>query len=350
MASKLLELAKKHKDNKYLWFGFSSLIILASIWFADPERFLESARSADLLILAPAFFFGLMNFPFWSYVWYRVFRSSGIDVSYFRAIKIFMAGQFMNSITPLGQFGGEPVMAYLVKENSGASYEKAISSVFSADVMNAIPMVTFSIGGALYMIFFESGVLNSAGQRVIQSLYVVLFATIVGGGLVYLLWFEAGTIEEKIVSLLEKISDIIGRGEKTVQKIEGMLEEVEESFRAIGEDPRYLLKTAIVSHVGFLMQVFCFFFIIHSLGYDPDFAPIYLVVVLSGLAAFTPTPGGSGAFEIAMAELSATFFSSLGVTFATGLTIAILYRLTTYWPQIMIGYLALNSLNGEVER
>jgi hypothetical protein len=48
-----------------------------------------------------------------------------------------------------------------------------------------------------------------------------------------------------------------------------------------------------------------------------------------------------------MAGLITVFFTD--INFAVGLIIAILFRLTTYWPGILIGWIALNSLGGTKE-
>ncbi|MFB6158396.1 MAG: YbhN family protein [Candidatus Nanohalobium sp.] len=331
------------KDSKMVWFAISTAMIAGMIYFADVEKFIESVQSARVLPLIPAFVLGLSIFPLLSYVWYRVFTASGIHTTYWKALKVFMAGNFMNSVTPLGQFGGEPLMAYLVQKNWDESYEKSISSVFSADIMNATPHVTFVVGGGLYMMLF-----HSINQLIVQALYATLMMTVLGGLLVYLLWFEAGTIEGKIVDALRKISSFVGKGSSVVDKLEEKLAEVEESFRAIGESPRYLFKTAVVAHIGFLTQVFCFYFIALSLGFQADITPIFFVTTLAGLATFSPTPGGSGTMEAAMAGLITVFFP--GTSFATGLTVAILFRITTYWPGILLGWLALNNLQkGEIE-
>jgi uncharacterized protein (TIRG00374 family) len=328
------------KDNSYIWFGISTLIIISMIYFADIGKFIESVRTAKLLPLIPALILGLAVFPTWSYVWYRVFKKSKINTPYRKSLNIFMAGNFMNSITPLGQAGGEPVMAYLLEDNSDASYEKSISSIFSADVINGTPVITFVVGGAAYLAFFES--LN---QAVLQGVYVALTATVLGGALMYLLWFESGKIEGAIIAALKKFNELTGRGESFVKSIEEKLQRLEETFADIGEDPVYLFKTAVVAHIGFLLQIFNFYFIMIALGFTPDLTPIYFIVVFSGLANFSPTPGGSGTFEAAMAGLTTVF---LPVSFATGLTAGILFRLTTYWPGILLGYISLNSLNGKV--
>ncbi|MFB6245686.1 MAG: YbhN family protein [Candidatus Nanohaloarchaea archaeon] len=323
---------------KLLWFGVSTLIIGGMIYLADVSKFLEAIQRAELLYLALALLLGLSVFPIWAYVWYSFFDTMNLQIPYVRSLKVFMAGSFMNAVTPLGQFGGEPVMAYLISRNTESSYEKAFSTVLSADIVNAVPIFTFVIGGAFYLLAF-----GSMNQVVVQTLYIALLTTVVGGAAVYLLWFEAQKIETLVVGVMRAVSGALGRGEKYVESAEERLEEVQRSFRTVGENPRHLMKVAAVSHLGHLSQILCLFFVLLSFGHSPDFTPLYFIIALSGLANFSPTPGGSGTFEAAMASLISVF---LPVSFATGLSVAIVFRLTTYWPGILLGYGSLNLLEG----
>ena len=330
------------KNNNYLWFGISTAIIISLIYFADTSKLAKSVTEADFLLLIPALSLGLAVFPLWSYIWYRVFKKSGINVPYPKSIRIFMAGNFMNAITPLGHAGGEPLMAYLLEQNSTANYEKSLSSIFSADIINLTPTITYLLGATAYLSIF--GTIN---QIVLQGLYIGILTAIFGGGAVYLLWFESGTIEAKIFYLGEKISEKTDRGDYILESLEEKLEKVEKNFETIGENPSYLLKTALVSHTVILFQVFKFYFIMLSLGFKLDMAPIFFVVVLSSIANWTPTPGGAGTYEATMAALATAFFP---ISFETGITAAMIVRLTTHWPGMLIGWLSLNSLKGEVKR
>ena len=62
---------------------------------------------------------------------------------------------------------------------------------------------------------------------------------------------------------------------------------------------------------------------------------------MTSLANFSPTPGGSGAYEAAMATILSTL---LGVPGSLAVTVGILYRFTTFWPGLIIGYLSISTL------
>lgn len=320
-----------------LWFLLSTAIIGAMIYFADFSRFVSAVNHAKISVLIPAFALGLSVFSIWAFTWYSFFEKMGLNISYQKSLRLFMAGNFLNSVTPLGQFGGEPFMAYIISENTEASKEKAFSTVLSADIVNAVPMFTFILGGSAYLMIFGA----SVNQMVIETLYVAILTTVIGGGIVYLLWFETGKIEGGILRFLEKTSDLLGRGKGIVDKAEKSLNKVEESFSTVGESPIHLVRTAVVAHLGFIFQLFCLYLILLSVGHPTNFTPLYFVITLSAFGNFSPTPGGSGTFEAIMAGLLTVFIS---IDFATALVVAILFRLTTYWPGLIIGYLSLNSL------
>jgi len=328
--------------KKVAWFGVSTIILLGLIYFADISKFIDALSSADPLPLIPAFVFGFSVFFVFANTWREFLTKMGAETSLSEAFRLFMSGQFMNSVTPLGQFGGEPFMAYVINQNTDLSYEEAFSTVLSGDIINGVPTFTFLIGGGVYLALF-----SSLTDIVAQTLYAAVIILAVGGPIAYLLWFKTGAIEGFLVSILSKISDKLGRGDKLVSTIESRLDEVEKAFESIGENPYHLLKTALIAHLSFIFQVFCLYLILFAFGFTPDFSPLYFIIVIAGLANFAPTPGGSGAYEATMTFLLTQFLPSVSNEFAVAT--AIIFRLTTYWPGILVGYLALLSLENSGE-
>jgi len=329
--------------KKVLWFGVSTAIILGMIYFADVQRFMAAIQRADIRYLVPAFSLGLSVFLVWTYTWYSFFKDMGMKISYSKSFRLFMAGNFFNSVTPLGQFGGEPFMAYIISKNTDYSAERGFSAVLSADIVNSAPTLTFIIGGALFQFLFG----NTIRDEVLTVFYIVLLAAVGGALIVYLLWFKSGSIENALIRVLRRTTSAIGKGESMVTSLEERLKRVQDAFSEIGDNPVELLKTALVAHLGFLSQVVCLAFILLSLGFSFNFVPLYFTLTLSALANFSPTPGGSGTFEAAMAGLLALF---LNITFAQALVAAILFRMTTYWPGILIGYISFNTLENGVKK
>ncbi|MBC5792625.1 MAG: flippase-like domain-containing protein [Nanohaloarchaea archaeon] len=322
-----------------LWYGVATLILVAMVYVADINKVIDALSSADLKFVFLALILGFSVFIILSNTWHEFLNKTGLDISRISSFRLFMAGEFMNSITPLGQFGGEPFMAYIIKRNTDLSYEKAFSTVLSADIINGMPTLTFILGGAGFLLLF-----GSINNLMLQAVYAAFMIIAIGGPLVYALWFRTGTVEGIIVTVLQKISDTIGRGQNIVESVDERMDEIENAFDTIGENPRHLLETAAITHIYFLLQVGCLYLVLVSLGIDPDFTPLYFVIVISGLANFTPTPGGSGAFEATMAFLIATFVPAVTGEAGIAVAAAVLYRLCTYWPGIIAGYISITGL------
>lgn len=327
------------RTERMLWFGVTTAIIVGLVYFADIGEFIEALQSASIPLLIPAFVAGLSVFLVFGYTWYRFLTKIGLDIGYFKSLKLFMAGQFMNSVTPLGQFGGEPFMAHVIRKNTDASYEKSFSAVLSADIVNGIPVLTFVLGGAIYMLLF-----SSMNDVVLQTAYAGAGLTVLGGLIVYLLWFKAGVIENYLLRILTFFSELTGLGESLVEKAEERLEEVQNSFKTIGEDPYHLFKTAAIAHLSFVLQVICLYFIMLSLGQNVALTPLYFIIAVAGLANFAPTPGGSGAYEATMTGILIAF---LGIDKEIAAAVAVLFRLTTYWPGLLLGYLSFVNVEAE---
>lgn len=324
---------------KALWFGVSTLILGTVVYLADLSRFMSAVASAELIYLLPALVFGVLPFAVYAFTWHRFLNKVGYSISYLGSLRIYFGGQFMNAVTPVGQFGGEPFMAYVIKDNTDLKYEEAFSTVLSADLVNSVPILTFVTGGTLYLLF-----LGGIQDFLLQLLAVTFLVVFLGSSLAYILWFRSGTVESIILSFLKFFVDLTGRGKSFYRGVEERFEGVEEAFETIGENPRHLISTAIIVHLEFVFRVLCLYLVLGSLGFFGDFAPIYFVLAFAGIANFAPTPGGSGAYEVTMAGLISLF---MGVELATAVAAAVLYRLMTYWPGILIGYSALLTLRGD---
>ena len=325
------------KDSKILWYGISTLLLAVLVYTTDVERFINSLLQVDPLYMSLAMISGFSVFLVFGWIWYRIFKKVGIEADLKTSYELFMAGNFVNSITPLGQAGGEPFMAYLVSENTGTSYEKSLSAVITSDMINLIPALTYTVLGIIYLMFFG---LELPGLKPLIIVLIAIIGILGGGG--YLLWSKDNRLKNflfRIVDYIEKKADI---SQKIIESIKERIESAEEAFADAGGDPIYLGKTALISHIYPLTQIIALWLILQGMGVEAGIGAIGLTVILSGLAHFSPTPGGTGAFEIAFAGLLIAFVP--GIAPSDAVASAVLFRLTSYWPGIPIGYLFLLHL------
>ncbi|MFQ3308576.1 MAG: hypothetical protein ACI977_000818 [Candidatus Nanohaloarchaea archaeon] len=324
------------KGKRLKWALVATVFLGILIYLADVREFLHFIGSSNKTYLLGALLCGLTAVPFLANSWHQFINRVGGKQSFPSSLRLFMAGNFMNAVTPLGQFGGEPFMAYIIKDNTDISYQQALSSVISADIINTIPVLTFTLIGTIYM--FASSSLNNF---LLELLFVVFIFSVVGGTLIFLLWFKPGFIEQRVLVSVDKITRIIGRGEHYIESLEERLKEIEDSFETLGSSKSFLAKTALVAHIFFILQVTCFYLITRGLGLEVPVVLIIFALPLASLATFAPTPGGSGAYEATMTSILITL---AGISYTPALAAAVLFRAVTYWQDIVLGYLSFITL------
>jgi len=329
--------SSKFKDSKILWYSVSTLILAGLIVFADIKEFVKAVSSVDPLLMFASLVSGLSVFLIWGYVWHSFFQNLGFKSSAIKSYKILMAGNFMNSVTPLGQFGGEPFMAYVVSKNTGEGYERSLSTVISADIVNAIPFLTYGSIGILYIMLFST--ITMSMRTGIYLLMIINVSLII---LAYLTWFKTDKIESIIHNFLDKIESRINYSTKLIDSIKDRIADTKEAFKQAGDDKRHLVKVITVSHLAPLTQLISLYLILLGLDVLPTFAGVYFTVILGGLASFSPTPGGAGTFEAAFSGLLLFFYPEIALD--TAVASSVLFRLTTFWPGLLIGYISLLNL------
>ena len=328
---------KQLKNSKVLWYGVSSVILAALVLLADIGDFIGALRSIDPFYMILALLSGMASFLVWGYVWHSFFVKLGINTGKMKSYRLMLAGNFVNSITPFAQLGGEPFMAYVVSDNTDASYEKTLSAVMTSDMINILPTFTFIFVSLGYVLLFQS-LQNSLKN----SIYIVAILSIFVLILAYLMWFRFDLIESKLGKILDKIHEKSGRGEEIIEVLKSKIEVIRESFDEVGADRSHLIKNIGVAHLTPIAYAFSLSFILLGLGVEPNVPAVFFTVILGGIASFSPTPGGSGTVEAAFAGVLTLFYPGIGLSQAV--VAAILFRACTYWPGILIGYAAMLSL------
>src|SRR5262249_3017765 len=74
--------------------------------------------------------------------------------------KLWMVGEALNTVTPLGSFGGEPVKAGLMKKHYGVGLREATAALVLAQTINIIALVVFLVAG--FVLMLRSQVIPSA--------------------------------------------------------------------------------------------------------------------------------------------------------------------------------------------
>lgn len=322
--------------NRVLWYLVSTAILVGLVYVADYRELVAMLRSSEPQYIGLAVLCGCFTLLMWAVVWHRFFGMLGITMRFRESLQLLLAGTFLNAVTPLGRFGGEPFVAHMVASRTDATFPQALSSVSSSDLSNAFPFITFGTVAILYLMLF--GTLQSA---LLDVAPLVLVLAVVAVVTIYLLWFGG------LQSVAERIdrSVTLDLRSRRLQRYAGWLKrkggKVLSRMRDVGDQPRKIVPALVVSHVAVVGHVGATYFALVSVGVDPVAHTVLLVVALSAFLTFSPTPGSVGTFEAGFAGLVLLFFPVGG---ATATSIAILYRIGTYLPGVLLGYLGFVSL------
>lgn len=324
------------KREQIKWFALSFLILVILVYIADFKKLIDSLKSAKPAYVLLALIFGILPLFVWGFSWYRFVNKVGIKISYRKIFPIYLGSNFMNAITPLGQLGGEPFMAYILSKNTDLPYEKAFPAVLSADMINYIPRITLSLTGTIFL-------LTSTKQTQLLHELIITAITIaaIGSILTYLLWFETSKVEKTLLYTIKKITATTGKGKKIESKIEEKIESLKTAFQSIGENPRQLLTTAAIIHLAPIFNIIALYFVLLSLGINPDILILVFILPLSSISNLSPTPGATGAYEAVMTTLLTTL---LPIGLSQALAASIIFRFITYGPGLTIGYLSLAKI------
>jgi len=322
--------------KRLLWYLVSTSILAGLVYVSDYREFMRVLFRSDLGYVALTIMCGCFTLLMWSIVWHRFFGLLDIRIRFRESLRLLLAGTFLNAVTPLGRFGGEPFVAHFISSRTDATFPQALSSVSSSDLSNAFPFVTFGAVAILYILVF--GTVGSAVAEVVPLVVVLVVGSIVT---IYLLWFGG------IQSVFDYIDHVIpftaefGRWQPYVESLKQKGRKVLSRMRDIGDHPRKIVPTLLLSHVAVVGHIGAVYFSLLSVGVEPVAHTILLVVALSAILTFSPTPGSMGTFEAGFAGLIVLFFPVAG---ATATSIAILYRVGTYLPGVVFGYLSFVSL------
>lgn len=271
----------------------TTLVLLILVAVIDTGRGLEMILSADPGFLAAAFVLANATLLINAIVWKEVLKGVGIELSYRKTVQVVLTNTFINNITPFGNTGGEPVIAYYLAEKFDQSKGRTLSAVLTADIINFSPLLTSALAGA--------------------TAYSPLTASFI---------FPAA------------FKDI-----KT--KIIGEYRQFRKGLSDTSLDRNDVLRLASITHISVGMDILAVWMVLASLGLNVALIPLLFIVPLARIANYTPLPGGTGPYELALSGLLVYFY---GIPAAGAVSAAVLYRTITYYFGIFAGSAAAVSL------
>jgi hypothetical protein len=291
------------------------------------RRVADVLAGARLRWLAAGCLSTLVCLALWGKAWQVVLGVAGIDVPYRRLVVTYLAATFANYVTPLGQAGGEPFIAYVLSRDTAASYEESLASVVTADLLNLLPFFSFSAVGLSVLL---------AGTNlptVVEPLVQGLLAMAVGVPAVVMAGWRYRTRVR--TAILRAVGPVARRTRRvSVEGVAARVDDLYESFGRIATDRRALAEAIAFAYLGWVFFALPLYFAGLTLTVPIDPLLVLFIVPASTLAGMTPSPGGLGGVEFALVALVVALTP---IEAAAAFAVAIVYRLASYWFALLVG-------------
>jgi len=292
---------------------FSTTILGALIYFADIGNVYNTVKNGDLSLLTLALLVSNLPVLIYAFTWKEVFEISGIELSYINSLRVVFANIFVNNVTPFGNIGGEAAVTYIISNTTDYSPGKIFSSILMSSIINFAPLGSILILGLLL-----------TGQYTILISLTIFLSIIV--------------ILRKHLIRKKNLPNFFNRIPQRVLKF---FKDFMGASSNLLEHKLKLIFLLGITHFAIIFDVISIVIIAEAYGGD-IFSPLILLVVpLSRVANYFPTPGGSGSYEAMMIGLL-TIIMNLEPIVA--ISTVITYRAVTYYIGLLLGYIALNSI------
>lgn len=299
-------------------------LLAAGIGIREVERALADAR---LRWLAAGCASTLVGLALWGRAWQVILRVSGVDVPYRRLVVTYFAATFANYVTPLGQAGGEPFIAYVLSRDTEASYEESLASVVTADLLNLLPFFSFSAVGL--SVLLAGAKLPDAVEPLAQGLLLMAVgvpAVVMGA------WRFRTRVRSSVLCAVAPLARRTRR--VSLDGVARRLDDLYAAFGRIATDRRALVEALAFAYLGWAFFALPLYFAGLTLGLPVDPLLVLFIVPASTLAGLTPSPGGLGGVELALVAL---IVALTPIAPAGALSLALVYRIASYWFALLVG-------------
>ncbi|HHQ44975.1 MAG TPA: flippase-like domain-containing protein [Candidatus Altiarchaeales archaeon] len=262
------------------------------------------------------------------------------DISFKRILPVSFMGYFMNSMTPMGMAGGEPVRAYVLGKTEDISVEDSAASVIVDLFLEIFPLLFLILLAIYYVVSFDVGVLAFtlllASAIAISCFLAFILLLVVNEGL-------ANLIVGKSVGLAARIPVKFLKNHALDAK--KRMDEIRFNFRCAMKSAMFNKKIlffgTIISSVIWFLNILRVYLIFQMLGVELSI-PVLVVTRITVVAVSFASiiPGAVGLWE----GSTTWIFSVFGILPATAMAAALIERFFSYLIANIIGFISASYL------
>lgn len=253
----------------------------------------------------------LLYYFFQNFAWAIIMRKTFREVGFLSLLKARIAGEAMNGLIPLGNFGGEPVKAYILAEKT--SQTEIVASLILDKTIFAFGSLLYIFSGLVLAVF----ALSELGWEIKFLIFAIIALMVYG-----LVWFvRKKTFFTQLCSKLEGWGIATTFFRKRMQNIRKMDERIESFYRS---NKRRFIASLLLHFFAKIINAFEFYLIFKYLGFELTFIHALCINSLSIMinALFMFVPGHWGIAEGAQGFI----FLAIGLEPSDGVAVGVVRR------------------------
>ena len=300
------------------------------------EKFLGLLSNVRKTFLLLAILFNLLNIITFTVSWW--FLTPG-KIGFYKLFKFYLAGTFINNITPSFGTAGEPVKAMFLGKETGTSKAECFAGVVSVRMLNMFPFITIGMLGAWLM--FSNPRIELSFWTIVGLIFSVGLAFLIFGLIIYF-YMRKDKLSSFIHSSIRFLAPFIGLVKKGfdqsayVAAVDESINSFHGGLQNIHQDRSGLAKATLFSYLGWVFDILAIYMIFLSIGEtNIQISVLIISYTISMISGWLPLflPGGLGIVDGTMALL----FYYGGVPWEMAVLATLLYRLASYWFNTILG-------------
>lgn len=313
------------------------------------DRFLFLISNVNKSFVIIVFLLNILNIITFTMSWKFLIP---MDVGFYKLFKFYVAGIFINNITPTLGSGGEPVKAMLLGKETGSSKAECFAGVVYHRLVNIFSFLAIELAG-IGLLFYRPE-LTLERWEISALVLSIIFGFFIFGLLIYF-YIRKDELSSFALSMLRSFAPLISWVKKSfdyrihADAIEKSINSFHSGLRSIHCNKNGLAKAFLFSSLGWVFEIMEMYVIFLSLGSGAHISISVLIITysISIISGWVPLflPGGIGVVDSTMA----TLFILSGVPLDIALLATLLYRLASYWFNTVLGAFYLwNSLKRSI--
>lgn len=266
------------------------------------RQLLAELQAANTAWLALALVLSALSLVCWTEEVVRLFRSAGGEASGLGLRAAYLAGVFGKIVVPGGHVGGVGIVAYVLGQYTGESFERTLVAVSAGEFLNNVASATLAAIGIVYLL-----IAASAPASFLRAGAVAVVVLTAGLTAAYVLLVRFDGAERGLAWLAKVVRRTVGQVSTRVhealaeERVADRLETLRVTLDEVRDDRTTLVLAVVIAHVGWLCYAVPLYCSLQAVDAGVAFPVALFVVPVAGLASIVATPGGLGPVDTATA-------------------------------------------------